>query len=381
RVIKEEAGRRFELEKGYLRRAVVIKKSRSEHVLAIVMHHIISDGWSLGIMVKEMEESYEKYRRGEAEEDKEKEVQYIDYAIWERRKGEQEQSREKRYWREQLKGVKGVRIVEQREERGEEKKEGGKEEVEVGKEVMEGIRKLSRQEGATLFISLLAAFQVLLHRWTNSTDIIVGTDLANRNRIEIESLIGFFVNILPLRTDLSGDPTFREALHRVRGVVLGAYTHQEIPFTKLVESLQLERRFGQVPLIQVIFVLQNAPMPSLALTGLTLKHLEIDTKTSRFELGLFVGETPKGLAGTWRYDTNLFDSGTIKLLSKQFVTLLSSIVEQPDVRISRLRIFNDSEIEQQAADKQDAKEARLRKLLSTKPEAVRLSDEVSTNSD
>ncbi|MGA9771373.1 MAG: condensation domain-containing protein [Blastocatellia bacterium] len=336
RVIKEEAGRRFELEKGYLRRAVVIKKSRSEHVLAIVMHHIISDGWSLGIMVKEMEESYEKYRRGEAEEKKEKKVQYIDYAIWERRKGEQEQSREKRYWREQLKGVKGVRIVEQREEKGEEKKEGGKEEVEIGKEVMEGIRKLSRQEGATLFISLLAAYNILLSYLTKEDDIVVGSPIAGRNRVELESLIGCFINTIVLRLRLGGDPEFRELLRRARGVALGAFAHQNLPFDKLVADLLIERDLSKAPLYSAWFVLQNTPKVSVSIDGLRLEGLDVDAGMTRFDLALNLWETPAAIKGHIEYNANMFSPATIARLARHFELLLKQIVAEPDAKLSQL---------------------------------------------
>jgi alpha-ketoglutarate-dependent taurine dioxygenase len=234
---------------------------------------------------------------------------------------------------------------------------------------------LSRQEGVTLFMTLLAAFQILLQRYTNQDDIVVGTDVANRNRAEIESLIGFFVNLLVLRTDLSGNPSFWELLKRVREITLGAYAHQDLPFDKLVEVLRPDRQSSHTPLFQVLFVLQNAPMTTLELPGLTLSQLEIEEKITRFDLALFVIETSQGIEGMWQYNAGLFDSTTIKRMSGHFETLLNSIVAQPNARINSLEMLSDAEKEQQAVKKREQKASKLKKFMAVQPKAVDLSQD------
>jgi alpha-ketoglutarate-dependent taurine dioxygenase len=224
-------------------------------------------------------------------------------------------------------------------------------------------------------MTLLAAFQILLQRYTNEDDIVVGTDVANRNRAEIESLIGFFVNLLVLRTDLSGNPSFWELLKRVREVTLGAYAHQDLPFDKLVEVLRPDRQSSHTPLFQVLFVLQNAPMTTLELPGLTLSHLEIEEKITRFDLALFVIETSQGIEGMWQYNADLFDSTTIQRMSGHFETLLSSIVAQPNARINSLEMLTDAEKEQQAVKKRQQKASKLKKFMAVQPKAVDLSQD------
>src|SRR5262249_6522462 len=199
--------------------------------------------------------------------------------------------------------------------------------------------------GVTLFMMLLAAFKVLLYRYSGQEDIIVGTAIANRNSIELENLIGFFVNTLPLRTDLSGDPTFRELLARVREVALGAYAHQEMPFEMLVSELQPERNLNQMPLFRVFFLLQNAPMPTVHLSGLTLTPVVIEAGLAKMDLSLLLEETEQGVTGSLEYNVDLFDDTTIKKMLAHFQTLLENIVENPDQPLSRLRLLNEEESE------------------------------------
>ena len=194
---------------------------------------------------------------------------------------------------------------------------------------MEALKALSQREGVTLFMTLLAAFQILLHRYTGQDDILVGSPIAGRTRTELEGLIGFFVNTLVLRTDLSGNPTFRELLGRVREVALGAYAHQDLPFEKLVEELQPERSLSHSPLFQVMFILQNAPRQTLALPGLTLRRLEVDSGTAKFDLTLSMTESADGLRAVWEYNTDLFEAATHRRLQGHFQTLLEGIVTDP----------------------------------------------------
>jgi alpha-ketoglutarate-dependent taurine dioxygenase len=236
----------------------------------------------------------------------------------------------------------------------------------------ENLTVLSRQEGVTLFMTLLAAFQTLLYRYTEQDDIVVGTDIANRNRAEIEALIGFFVNLLVLRTDLSGNPSFRELLGRVREVALGAYAHQDLPFAKLVEALQPERKAGRTPLVQVLFVLQNTPMPALKFADLTLTPLQINTNKAKFDLALFMQETEQGIVGYWQYNTDIFHPLAIAHLSSHFETLLSNIAKNPDTRINTLEMLSETEKQQQIAAQTKREKANFNKFKNIKPKAVSL---------
>jgi non-ribosomal peptide synthetase component F len=210
-------------------------------------------------------------------------------------------------------------------------------------DLVEALKELSQHEGGTLFMTLLAALQTLLYRYSGQEDLIVGTDIANRNIAETEGVIGFFVNLLALRTDMSGDPTFRELLGRVREVTLGAYANQDVPFGKLVEVLKPERGLSKTPLIQVLCVLQNAPMPALKLAELEVSLLPVESGTAEFELILTMEETSEGLSGSLIYSTDLFEQATILKILRQYETLLEGIVVNPDEHLSRIRFLTEVE--------------------------------------
>lgn len=220
-------------------------------------------------------------------------------------------------------------------------------------------------------MTLLAAFNTLLYRYTGQEDILVGSPIANRNQSEIEGLIGFFVNTLVLRTDLSSDPSFRELMQRVREVSLGAYTHQDLPFEKLVAELQPERNLSHAPLFQVWFVLQNTPMSALELSGLTLSLLEAESGMVRHDLKLDLSETPEGLKGFFEYKTDLFDPTTIARMAVIFETLLATVIEQPDLKLSQLvEILDEAEQKQQILKNQEFKQARRQKLGNVGRKAI-----------
>ena len=220
-------------------------------------------------------------------------------------------------------------------------------------------------------MTLLAAYQVLLRHRSGAEDIVVGTDVANRNRVEVENLIGFFINQLVLRTDLSGNPSFGELLERVRTVTLGAYAHQDVPFDRLVEALKVERSLQYSPLFQVKFVYQNAPMPPLELRDLSVQVMGIESGTTRVDLQLTVWEQAEGLKGWLEYNAQLFDESTISRLSSDFVTLLNTIVAQPDLKLSELdQILNDAEREFQSARARDFQETRLQKFKTIRRKAT-----------
>ncbi|HEX5082873.1 MAG TPA: condensation domain-containing protein, partial [Blastocatellia bacterium] len=238
--------------------------------------------------------------------------------------------------------------------------------------LVDSLKALSGQEGATLFMTLLAAFKTLLYRHTGEKDIVIGSPIANRNRAELDGLIGFFVNALALRTDMSGNPTFRDLLNQVRRTALAAYAHQDLPFEKLVEELRPERNMTHTPLFQIWFVLQNAPLPPLELPGLTLDLLQVDDGTSKFDITISLFETKQGLMASWTYNTDLFDEGTIARLARHYDALLRSIVAAPGARLNKLQFLTEAERLQQSRAMIDKKQLNLNKLKNVRRQAVDL---------
>ncbi len=367
----------FALDTAPMLRVKLLRLSQQEHVALFVMHHIVCDGWSTDVLVRELSALYKAFSTGQPSPLPELPIQYVDFAVWQRNwlQGEVLE-KQLAYWKQQLGGnLPVLQLPTVRPRELVKTSRGATTSFVIPSNLSAGLQALSRQEGATLFMTLLAAFQILLQRYTNEDDIVVGTDVANRNRAEIESLIGFFVNLLVLRTDLSGNPSFWELLKRVREVTLGAYAHQDLPFDKLVEVLRPDRQSSHTPLFQVLFVLQNAPMTTLELPGLTLSQLEIEEKITRFDLALFVIETSQGIEGMWQYNADLFDSTTIKRMSGHFETLLNSIVAQPNARINSLEMLTDAEKEQQTVKKKQQKASKLKKFMAVQPKAVDLSQD------
>jgi amino acid adenylation domain-containing protein len=345
RQLSQEAQRPFNLAQGPLLRVRLWRLSEEEHVLQLTMHHIISDGWSMSVLIKEVAVLYETYSRGEKSPLAELAIQYGDFAVWQREwlgSGVLEEQLE--YWRGQLGGELPVLEMEtDRQPSGLGSNGGAGQRLELGVELTEQLKEMSRREGVTLFMTLLAAWQTLLYRYTGQDDVIVGTDVANRNRMETEGLIGFFVNQLVMRTDLSGDPSFSELLKRVKEVCLGAYAHQDVPFEKLVEELQPERSLSLSPIYQVMFVLQNMPIGTLELSSLKLSNLENDSRTTKFDLVMLMTEEADGLSGTIEYSTDLFDSSSISRLAAHFKLLLDSIIANPLLPLSSLNLLSSSE--------------------------------------
>ncbi len=383
RIAQEEAGRAFDLAAGPVFRVRLLRVGAAEHVLVVVLHHIVSDGWSTGVLVREFAALYEAHAGGmvssEAASDvvselAEPAVQYADYAEWQRgwMRGEVLE-RQLGYWREQLAGAPEGMELGVRERPVVARHEGAERRYEVGEEEWRGVRELSVREGVTPFMVLLAAFDVLLWRHTGLSDIVVGTDVANRNRTELEGLIGFFANQLVLRTDLSGDPNFKELLGRVREVCLGAYAHQDLPFEKLVETLQSGRDLSKNPLFQVMFVFQNVPMPALELPSLSLSLFEIGGNVNaKFDLTLFITETKSSVSINWNYNTDLFDAATISRLALRFQHLLASIVAHPDARLLQLDFIPQSEITLAQAEETKRKEAKRNRFIKSTPKAIDL---------
>ncbi|MEH2411054.1 amino acid adenylation domain-containing protein [Nostoc sp.] len=345
RLATKEAKVPFNLVEGPLLRCTLLRLDEAEYVLLFTMHHIISDGWSKGILIREIATLYEAFSTGEFSPLAELAIQYADFAAWQRKwlQGDVLQSQIS-YWKKQLEGAPSVLELPTDHPRSAVQTfQGASYSFELSVELSQALKKLSQQQGTTLFMTLLAAFQTLLWRYTGQEDIVVGSPIANRNRAKIEGLIGFFVNTLVLRTNLASNPTFGELLTRVREVALGAYTHQDLPFEKLVDELQPQRSLSYTPLFQVMFALQNAPMSALELPGLSLSLLASESGSTKFDLTLLMTETAQALVGSLEYNTDLFESSTISRMAEHLQTLVSGIVANPQQRLSELPLLTQAE--------------------------------------
>lgn len=370
RLATEEAQRLFDLETGPLVRARLLRLNAEEWVLIFTMHHLISDGWSMGVLVNEMAALYRSYIEEQPSSLAELPVQYADFAEWQREwlaQGNLE--RQLQYWKQQLGGELPVLELPTDKVRPPRQSfRGAVRRFVLSAELSAAIKSLGRQEGATLFMTLLAAFQTLLHRYTNQTDILLGTGIANRNRAELESLIGFFVNTLVLRTDFSGRPTFRELLGRVRDLTLAAYAHQDLPFERVVEELQPARDLSRNPIFQVSFALQNAPLEELELPGLALRTQDFESLTTRFDLECHVWDEAGGLQGFLFYSTDLFAAATIERLLAHYERLLEAVVANPDQRVSEIQFLAEDErrkllVEWNATEQQITRDACAHQLF------------------
>jgi aspartate racemase len=368
-----EASRPFDLERGPLLRAQLLRLSAEEHVLLVTMHHIVSDGWSIGILIREVAALYAAYVRGEESPLEELPIQYADFAHWQRAWLQGEVLAEQLdYWRAELAGAPAViNLPLDRPRLPSTEHHAARHALEIPVGLTEALKQLGQQRDATLFMVLHASFLSLLHYHTGEVDLVLGTDVANRNRVELEGLIGFFVNQLVLRTDVSGDPTFEELLGRARQVALGAYAHQHLPFDTLVETLNPERSMLYAPLIQVKLVLQNTPLPSMELTGLTLDLLELEPETAKFDLMFTLREDATGLKCGVEYSASLFDATTVARMASGFGKILSHIVEHPTARLSEIsKLLAESDSQQQSMLQAEFKGMRRQKLKNVVPKPV-----------
>jgi amino acid adenylation domain-containing protein len=345
RLAREEAGLPFDLARGPLLRASLLKLGEREHVLLLTLHHIISDGWSMGVLIREMAALYEAFSSGQPSPLPEPVLQYADYAAWQRRwlQGEALET-QLSYWKQQLAGAPQLlELPTDRPRPATPSFRGAHLSARLPLSLTEALRELSRREGATLFMTLMSAFQVLLARYTGQQDVLVGTDIANRTRADTEGLIGFFINQLVMRGRLDEAPTFRELLARTRETALAAYAHQDLPFEELVRVLNPERGGGQAPLFQTKLILQNAPMSAIVLPGLTLKPLEVEANSARLDLLVALTETEEGLSCTWEYSTDLFEAATIERMAGHFQRLLEGIAAQPEQRLADVPLLSSEE--------------------------------------
>jgi amino acid adenylation domain-containing protein/non-ribosomal peptide synthase protein (TIGR01720 family) len=347
RLKSEEARRPFDLRSGPLLRVLLLRMSEHEHIALLTMHHIISDDWSMGVLIGEIGTLYEAFVKGEPSPLAELSVQYADYAHWQQQwlRGDVLETHLD-YWRQKLGNSQTpvLRLPTVRPRPAMQTFRGARETLALSQELTDALKEFCLRHNVTMFMTLLAAFKTLLHRYTNQEEITVGSPIANRNRSEIEPLIGFFVNTLVLRTDLSGELTFAQLLERVRDASLAAYAHQDLPFEKIVDALQPARDLSHTPLFQVMFTLQNIWMPTLESSSLKMDFLESNTGTAKFDMELIlVDRGDAALGGALEYNTDLFDAETARRLLGHFRRLLESVVTDPQQKIADLPLLADEE--------------------------------------
>lgn len=345
RMAAEEGRKPFNLSEGPLMRTTLLCLEEQEYIALFTMHHIVFDAWSIGVLIEELGALYNAFVQGQESPLKDLELQYADFAHWQRETlTGQTLDTHLAYWREQLADVSNLELPTDRPRPPIQTYNGATRAVMLPLVLSAQLKTLSRREGATLYMTLLAAFKTLLHRYTGHDDISIGTPIANRNRSEIENLIGFFINTLVLRTDMSGDPTFRNLLGRVRETALSAYTHQDMPFEYLVEQLQPDRDMSRPPLFQVMFaLLQNFPLDALQLQGVTLTPMVLNSGTAKFDLLLFMEDTEEGLRAALEYNSDLFEAETIDRVLANFEALLEDIAAGAERRLSELSVMTANE--------------------------------------
>ena len=340
-----EMARSFDLEHGPVFRAQLVGLGSRDHVLVLTMHHIVSDAWSLGVLCHELGVLYEAFMTGRPSPLPELPIQYADFAVWQREWMRDEVlEAQLAYWRRQLEGVAELDLSPDRPRTPRTSHVAAEHEWTVSRPLSEAIKRFSERHAVTPFMTLLAAFLAVLHRYTGQDDVCVGTPIANRRRVEIEGLVGLFVNSLALRTDLSGDPTFTELVMRVRETTLAAYAHQDLPFERLVKELQPDRDLLRNPLFDVVFSLQNAPFQPLALTGLVVEYYRATSGHVRFDLELHLFEVDERLYGLFIFRADLFDLGTMERMAGHLDTLLAAAIADPDRRVSALPLLTEAEV-------------------------------------
>ncbi|HZI20310.1 MAG TPA: amino acid adenylation domain-containing protein [Pyrinomonadaceae bacterium] len=345
RLSAAEAGRPFDLATGPLLRVGLVRLAPEEHVVLLTMHHIASDGWSMSVLVRELVTLYDAFAAGRPSPLAELPIQYADYAAWQQSwlRGEMLEA-QLGYWKRQLQGAPVLELPTDRPRPPVRTFRGGREDVRLRPELSAAIQALSLREGATPFMTLLAAWQLLLARYSGQEDISVGTFIANRNREETENLIGFFINNLVFRLDLSGNPTFLELLARARAVALGAYAHQDVPFELVLEALHPERDASRTSLFQVMFVMQNMPQAEVELAEARFSPVETkDPGRSNFDLTLWMWDGPAGLFGWLDYSTDLFERATAVRIVEHFTNLLEGIAAEPGRRVQQLPLLGEAE--------------------------------------
>ncbi|MFG6107726.1 amino acid adenylation domain-containing protein [Leptothoe sp. EHU-05/26/07-4] len=358
-ILKEESRKPFNLARGPLLRTLLLKLEDYSYILAITVHHIIADVWSTGVFVRELATLYPAYVQGKPSPLPELSIQYADFAEWQRQwlTGDV-LAKQMNYWQSNLSDIPPLLNLPTDYPRpAVQTYTGDAEKFTLTAELTERLNQFSQQSGVTPFMTLLAAFSLLLSRYSQQKDIVVGSPIANRNRKEIEPLIGFFINTLALRVNLRDEPSFQSLLKRVRKTTLDAYAHQDLPFERLVEVLQPERSLSHHPVFQVMFVLQNVPLEPLELTGLTLTPMEADHSTVKFDLTLSMRETSAGMVGVWAYNQTLFSKQTVQRMIRHFQRLLEAVLSHPENPVSQVSFLSSQEKHQILASWNQTKQA------------------------
>ncbi|WGV24586.1 non-ribosomal peptide synthetase [Halotia branconii] len=335
----------FDLTQDCLLRVTLLHLASESYVLLVTMHHIVSDGWSLGVFIQEFSSLYTAFSQNQPSPLTGLTIQYADFAHWQRQclQGEVLEN-QLNYWRQQLAGIPPIlELPTDRPRPPVQTFQGQTLNFELNQNLTKQLNILCQKSGTTMFMTLMAAFATLLYRYSNQSDIVIGSPIANRDRQETYPLIGLFVNTLVLRTNLEGNPSFAELLQRVKQVALDAYAHQDVPFERLVEALQPERSLSHMPLFQVAFAMQNAPMGKLELPNLSLNLLKIENSTAKFDLTLSMQETESGLLGEWEFNSDLFDATTITRMAGHFQTLLENLVVNPQQPVAEVSLLSASE--------------------------------------
>ena len=383
RIAKEDSIRPFDLSTGPLLRVTLLRLGPEEHVLVVTMHHIVTDAWSNGIFMRETTAIYKAFLQDKPSPLPELPVQYADYSSWQHQclAGETLQ-RHLVYWRQRLNGPLPMLVLSGDQPRPESRTfRGAKQIVSFSKELMQELKGFSRQQGVTLFMTLVTSFKVLLHLYTKENDIVIGTDVANRNHTEIEGLIGFFVNQLVLRTNLSGNPTFSELLDRVREVALGAYAHQDLPFDRLVEALKPERNLKYAPFFQIKLVLENTSTGDLELPGVKIDQLETESSEAKLDLILVLRERSEGLQGWFEYNGDLLDASTVTRFAENLEIILRHALSSPTRRISELQeVVTSLESKRHALEQQHYEDTWRESFRTIKPQPILITPELSSQS-
>ena len=344
-ILRQQALQPFDLRKGPLLRNTLIRLGPEEHVLIIAMHHIVSDAWSMNVLVREIVALYQAHSSGLEPDLPPLPVQYADFAVWQRNWLQGELlAQQLEYWKQQLGNSSGVlELPTDRPRPAVQTYNGADLTFAFSPALSHSLKALSRREGVTLFMVLLAAFKVVLHRYTGQREIVVGSPIANRQRKELEGLIGFFINTLAVRTVISGELTFREFLQRVREAALGAYAHQDLPFEYLVEQFQPERNLSHSPIVQVIFSFETPPQGAIEIPGLAITVLDKENKAAKFDLSLYASDRGSEVVGTLEYNVDLFNKETVERMADHLLTVLSAIVANPEQPISDLPLLTRHE--------------------------------------
>ncbi|WP_369211087.1 amino acid adenylation domain-containing protein [Streptomyces flavofungini] len=354
---RREFARPFDLGSGPLMRMRFLRLAPDEHVLLLTMHHIVADLWSTSVLFGELVALYRSHLNGTAADLPKLSVQYADYAAWQRKQlAGPGFTAELDYWAKTLDGAAPIlELPTDRPRPAVLGTSGGSRPFRLPASVMDGVRELSRRAGATPFMTLLAAYVALLHRYSRQEDVVVGVPVANRGQAQVEQLIGYFVNTLAIRSDVSGNPSFTELLGRVRGAALGAFAHQELPFERLVEELRPERDLSRSPLFQVSFVYQNIPVPEFGVGGLRLELMDVPSSTARFDLELQVFEQGDTLGGWFEYNTDLFDAATVDRMGSHLKVLLDNVLRDPDQPILDIALLTADEQTAQDQERADTR--------------------------